>query len=231
MNDISTDRDFAVENCLFICRLLESLFRQKQNTHRPATNQKSKRLDALTQIFERGDAFSFQRTLRKRPIQGPTISNSHNESQRVFQFQFYALGGSPVKSPVGQLKIDRGAYGVLVGMDWASEKHDVAWRRSGSGDVHLEQIAHTPEDLEAWVRELRERADGRKILVCLEQRRGALIYCLMKYDFVVIAPLDPARLSAYRDAVQSTSGAKDDPTDAGFGLLVQTSGTIADLGA
>jgi transposase len=121
-----------------------------------------------------------------------------------------------VKSPAGQVNIDLAAYGVLVGMDWASEKHDVAWCRSDSTDVHLEQIAHTPEDLEAWVRQLRERAGGRKVLVSLEQRRGALIYILMKYDFVVIAPLDPARLSAYRDAVRSTSGAKDDPSDAGL---------------
>lgn len=121
-----------------------------------------------------------------------------------------------MKSPTAPANIDLGAYGLLVGMDWASEKHDVAWCRSGSGDVHFEQIAHTPEDLEAWVRELRERAGGQKVLVCVEQRRGSLIYGLMKYDFVVIAPLDPARLSAYRDAVQSTSGAKDDPSDAGL---------------
>lgn len=121
-----------------------------------------------------------------------------------------------MKSPAAQSKVDLGAYGVLVGMDWASEKHDIAWCQSSSGDVHFEQIAHTPEDLEAWVRQLRERAGGQKVLVCLEQRRGALIYCLMKYDFIVIAPLDPARLSAYRDAVQGASGAKDDPSDAGL---------------
>ena len=35
----------------------------------------------------------------------------------------------------------------------------------------------------------------------------------MKYDFLVLFPLPPARLASYRESF-SNSGAKDDPTDA-----------------
>src|SRR5262249_53493487 len=63
--------------------------------------------------------------------------------------------------------------------------------------------------------QLRSRFGGRPVAVCLEQSKGALVYALLKYDFLVLFPLNPARLKSYRQAV-SSSGAKDDPTDAQF---------------
>ena len=49
--------------------------------------------------------------------------------------------------------------------------------------------------------------------MCFEQSRGAIAYALLKYDFLILFPLAPARLAAYRESF-SNSGAKDDPTDA-----------------
>ena len=49
--------------------------------------------------------------------------------------------------------------------------------------------------------------------ICIEQTRGAVVYALMKYEFITIFPLPPARLANYRKSVTS-SGAKDDPSDA-----------------
>jgi hypothetical protein len=64
---------------------------------------------------------------------------------------------------------------------------------------------------------LRQRFDGRPVAVCFEQTRGAIAYALLKYDFLVLFPLPPARLAKYRESF-SSSGAKDDPT--GAALLV-----------
>ena len=55
------------------------------------------------------------------------------------------------------------------------------------------------------------KAGGRMPPIrCLEQSRGALIYALMKFDFLVLFPINPAKFANYRQAVGSTSGAKDD---------------------
>jgi transposase len=47
----------------------------------------------------------------------------------------------------------------------------------------------------------------------LEQSRGALVYALMKYDFLVLFPVNPLQLARFREAL-GPSGAKDDPDDA-----------------
>src|SRR5262245_33493078 len=73
--------------------------------------------------------------------------------------------------------------------------------------------SRTPEALEAWATALRTRFAGQKIAVCLEQSRGPLLYALLKYDFLVLYPINPATLAKYRQAF-SPSRAKDDPQDA-----------------
>jgi transposase len=62
---------------------------------------------------------------------------------------------------------------------------------------------------------MRERfgGDGAKVLVCLEQSKGSLIYQLLEYDFFVLYPINPKTLSSFREAFRP-SGAKDDPSDA-----------------
>ena len=46
-----------------------------------------------------------------------------------------------------------------------------------------------------------------------ELAKGALVYALQKYDFLVLFPVNPATLAKYRQAF-TPSQAKDDPTDA-----------------
>jgi len=101
---------------------------------------------------------------------------------------------------------------ALVGIDWADQKHDFALQAVGSNRVELGQIEHTPEALDDWVLSQCRRFDGR-IAIAVELNRGPLINALMKYEFITIFPLPPARLFSYRQAF-SSSGAKDDPTDA-----------------
>jgi transposase len=102
---------------------------------------------------------------------------------------------------------------ALVGIDWADRQHVLALVEVASGRRERATLDQTPEAIDAWVAGLRRRFGGRPVAVCLEQSRGGLIWALLKYEFLLLCPLAPARLASYRDAF-STSGAKDDPTDA-----------------
>src|SRR5262245_24226485 len=111
---------------------------------------------------------------------------------------------------------DRGAavpFAALVGIDWADRKHDVCLLDLGTGRREHLVLPHTPEAIDDWASQLRRRFGNRPVAVCLEQSKGALAYALLKYDFLILFPLNPSRLKSYRQAVTS-SGAKDDPTDA-----------------
>ena len=104
---------------------------------------------------------------------------------------------------------------AFVGIDWADQKHALVLRAAGP-DAKLEHrsIGAEPDALAQWVLEVRERfaAEG-KILVCLEQSRGALIHFLMGYECFELYPINPKQLASYRESFRP-SGAKDDPSDA-----------------
>jgi len=104
-------------------------------------------------------------------------------------------------------------YAALIGMDWADEKHDVWLWDATTGESHHRVVDHTPEALAEWLRELQAQYPGRRVAVCLEQSRGALINALMGQAFLVLYPINPATLARYREAF-SPSRAKDDPSDA-----------------
>lgn len=104
-------------------------------------------------------------------------------------------------------------FAAFVGLDWEDQRHAVCLLPPAGGAPEHREVAQTPEGIAAWVTELRERFGGRPVAVCLEQSRGALVYALMQYDFLVLHPLNPKQLSDYRAAVYP-SGAKSDPNDA-----------------
>ena len=104
-------------------------------------------------------------------------------------------------------------YAALIGLDWASEKHDVWIREVATGTSCHRVIEHTPEALAEWLCDLQARYPGRRMAVCLEQSRGALIYALMGHAFLDLYPINPVTLANYRQAFVP-SRAKDDPGDA-----------------
>ncbi|HZN32499.1 MAG TPA: IS110 family transposase [Pirellulaceae bacterium] len=108
---------------------------------------------------------------------------------------------------------DASVFAAFVGLDWADQKHDLVLYDPRGGKPEHSQLPHTPEAIDEWACSLCERFGGRPVAVCFEQTRGAIAYALLKYDFLVLFPLPPARLKSYRESF-STSGAKDDPTDA-----------------
>ena len=106
-------------------------------------------------------------------------------------------------------------FAALVGIDWSDRKHDLCLVDTATGTRESSVISHTPEALDEWARRLRTRLNGERVAVCLEQSRGPLIYALLKYDFLVLYPINPKTLAKFREAF-TPSRAKDDPTDAEY---------------
>ncbi len=106
-------------------------------------------------------------------------------------------------------------FAALVGVDWSDTKHDVCLVDTATGTQELSVVKHTPESLDEWARSLRTRFGGAQVAVCLAQSRGPLIYALLKYDFLVLHPINPKTLARFREAF-SPSRAKDDPRDAEY---------------
>jgi hypothetical protein len=104
-------------------------------------------------------------------------------------------------------------YAALVGIDWADTKHDFCLRATGAEQEEYGIMGHLPEAIDHWAKGLAARLPGRKIAVCLEQSTGSLIYALLKYDYLVLYPINPRMLAKFRDAL-APSGKKDDPADA-----------------
>jgi len=80
---------------------------------------------------------------------------------------------------------------AFVAIDWADKVHVGCLVASGSDRIEDFTIDHSPEAIDLWVADLRQRFGGRTVAVCLEQRRGALAFALLKYDFLVLCPINP----------------------------------------
>ena len=108
-----------------------------------------------------------------------------------------------------------GAVAAYIGIDWADQKHDIALRSAQEPNkIEHQLIDQKPEALMDWIGQLQQRFGPRgKILVCLEQSQGALIYHLMGYEFFELYPVNPLQLARYRETF-SPGGAKDDRPDA-----------------
>jgi transposase len=106
-------------------------------------------------------------------------------------------------------------FAAFIGIDWSDTKHDVCLVPSSTLAKESSVLEHSPESIAEWAEALRLRFAGAPIAVCLEQSRGPLIFALLKYDFLVLFPINPSTLARYREAF-SPSRAKDDPTDAAF---------------
>lgn len=104
-------------------------------------------------------------------------------------------------------------YATIIGLDWADKKHDICLKYSDSGALEFSILRHSAEAIDAWAMALHERFPGQSIAVCIESRKVPLIYALLKYNFLVLLPINPQTVARYRRALRP-SRAKDDPTDA-----------------
>jgi transposase len=113
-------------------------------------------------------------------------------------------------------------FAAFIGIDWADSKHDICLQVAHTEKREFAVLPHRPDAIDQWACSLRQRFQSRPVAVCLELRKGPIVYALQKYDFLVLFPVNPAMLAKYREAF-TPSHAKDDPTDAEYQLelLVQ----------
>lgn len=101
---------------------------------------------------------------------------------------------------------------ACVGLDWGEKQHAYEID-DGHGRRTTGVIDSSPEDIHAWVRNLRERFPRGTIVIGVEQSRGSVIYALSMYEFIVLVPINPRASKAYRDS-RRLSGASSDGSDA-----------------
>ena len=104
-------------------------------------------------------------------------------------------------------------YAAYIGIDWSDRKHDIYLYDCITGETEESVIGSQPDAIAAWVEGLRKRYGFAMLAVCLEQKRGPLVYALCQYENLVLFPINPRTVSNYRKAFQP-SRAKSDPIDA-----------------
>lgn len=107
-------------------------------------------------------------------------------------------------------------FTAVVGLDWGDKKHDICVQPSGQTRREFGVVIHDVQEIDQWVRGLHDRFGGT-IAVAIELTKGPIVSVLLKYDFIVIFPVNPGTLATYRKAFKP-SRAKDDPTDAELAL-------------
>lgn len=101
---------------------------------------------------------------------------------------------------------------VWIGLDWADKKHCLVVRTPGATSSTRSFVDQDPASLDTFFMKLRQEHPQARLGVCIEQARGPVIYALMKYEFVLIYPINPRSLADFRRAF-TVSGAKSDPRD------------------
>jgi transposase len=109
--------------------------------------------------------------------------------------------------------MSQAAYAAYIGIDWSDRKHDICLYDCTTGETEESVIGSQPEAIQAWVGGLRKRFGDAMLAVCLEQKRGPLVYALCQYENLVLYPINPRTVANYRKAFQP-SRAKSDPVDA-----------------
>jgi len=102
----------------------------------------------------------------------------------------------------------------LVGIDWASQEHQVCLLDEAGEVIGERVVAHTGEGLAelcAWL-EATTRAPAGVIEVAIEVPHGAVVDTLLERGFRVYA-INPKQLDRFRDRF-TVAGAKDDRRDA-----------------
>lgn len=105
------------------------------------------------------------------------------------------------------------AWAAFAAIDWGSQNHSWSMVPAAGGPPQSGKFNNTPEAVELWVAALRRQFPEGPTAVAIEQKRGAVIYMLSKYDHLVLYPVPPSMSACYRHAF-APSGAKDDPGDA-----------------
>lgn len=103
-------------------------------------------------------------------------------------------------------------FTLFVGVDWATEEHEVCALDSGGGKTGARSFKHSGDglaDLCAW---LLEKAEPGSTAIAIEVPHGAVVETLIERGFAVYS-INPKQLDRFRDRF-TMAGAKDDRLDA-----------------
>ena len=106
-------------------------------------------------------------------------------------------------------------WAAFVGLDWGNQKHAWILEPAAGGKRVKGVVDNTPEAIAVWAADLDRRFGGQPVAVALEQKRGSVVNLLLPYAHLVLFPV-PASMSASYRKTFVPSGAKADPTDAGW---------------
>jgi transposase len=102
----------------------------------------------------------------------------------------------------------------FVGIDWATESHEVCVIDPAGAVVERRSVPHTGDGLRELADRLARLVDGQtgRVAVSIEVPHGAVVETLLERGFAVFS-LNPKQLDRFRDRF-SPAGAKDDRRDA-----------------
>ena len=52
-------------------------------------------------------------------------------------------------------------FAAVIGLDWADTKHDICLQATGCSSRERAVLEHSPERIDEWARELRQRFKGK----------------------------------------------------------------------
>lgn len=106
------------------------------------------------------------------------------------------------------------SYRILVGIDWATEEHEVKIISDTRQELAEFRVANGAAGLHELCRKVLEVAEGHLdwVAVAIEMPRGPVVETLVERGFHVFS-INPKQLDRFRDR-HAISGAKDDRLDA-----------------
>ena len=105
------------------------------------------------------------------------------------------------------------AFTLYVGIDWATQTHQVCVMDAHGAILREFVVEHTGESVREFLRSLEAAGvEPGKIAVAIEVPRGPIVEALLERDYAVFA-INPKQLDRFRDR-HSVAGAKDDRRDA-----------------
>lgn len=108
--------------------------------------------------------------------------------------------------------IKQAADCVLIGLDWAKDKHDTCLLAE-DGTLEYGRIEQDAIKLDHWLNYLCGRFQGRRIAICMEAGRGPLLWRLEGHGQIDLFVVNTATAARYRKTF-APSGDKNDQRDA-----------------
>src|ERR1044072_1244198 len=123
--------------------------------------------------------------------------------------RFHRRRGAPM-----QAAEEKEDYGWFVGIDWATDAHEVCVLTPAREVVSQRKVEHAGSAIAEFAAQLAKRCAGKpeRVAIAIEIPRGAVVESLVERGFHVYA-INPKQLDRFRDR-HSVAGAKDDRRDA-----------------